>query len=165
MFKNVQLRCSTHLSSACCPHIKISIIALHGKITNNLACSFRVFVVHDVSLSYSSLPYEGVVQITIDSGTKNVCWQSLQQNHCAVSIICGHLGYDYGYFQFLVGRPIPTDDKNATFAGSINCNYGDRYLSQCSINASASESCSQLSYIHCKCGKMKRIECRGKTKE
>jgi hypothetical protein len=115
-----------------------------------------------VSLLYSSLPYEGVVQITTDNGTKNVCSQSLQ-NYRAMSTVCRHLGYDGGYF--LVGRSTPTDDKNATFSGSINCNYGDRYLSQCSITASANESCSELSYIQCKCGKMKRIEFRGKRKE
>jgi hypothetical protein len=116
-----------------------------------------------VSLSYSSLPYEGVVQITIDSETKNVCSLSLQQNYNAMSTVCRHLGYDSGYF--LVGRSTPTDDKNATFSGSINCNRNERYLSQCSITASANESCSELSYIQCKCGKMKRIEFRGKRKE
>ena len=111
-----------------------------------------------MSLSYSSLPYEGVVQITVDGETKNVCSLSLQQNYDAMSTICRHLGYDYGYF--LVNISTPTDAKNATFSGSINCNSGDRYLSQCSINTSASKSCSGLSYIQCKCGKMKRIECR-----
>ena len=106
-----------------------------------------------MSLSYSSLPYEGVVQITIDGETKNVCWQSLQQIYWTQETVCRHLGYDHGYF--LVNISTPTDAKN----GSINCNWGDRYLSQCSINA---ESCSQLAYIQCKCGKMKRIECRDK---
>ena len=115
-----------------------------------------------MSLSYSSLPYEGVVQITTDNGTSNVCSQSLQI-YQAMSTVCRHLGYDSAYF--FVGISTPTDAKNATFSGSINCNNGDRYLSQCSITTSANESCSELSYIQCKCGKMKRIECRGKRKE
>ena len=76
--------------------------------------------------------------------------------------VCRHLGYDYGYF--LVNISTPTDAKNATFSGSMNCNNGDRYLSQCSITASTNESCSELSYIQCKCSKMKRIECRDKRK-
>ena len=113
-----------------------------------------------MSLSYSSLPYEGVVQITIDGETKNVCWQSLQQNYRTQETVCRHLGYYSAYSP--VNISTPTDAKNATFSGSINCNYGDRYLSQCSINASASESCSELAYIQCKCGTMKRIECRDK---
>ena len=65
----------------------------------------------------------------------------------------------------LVNISTPTDAKTTTFSGSITCNGREKYLSQCSINASASESCSELSYIQCKCGKMKRIECRGKSKE
>ena len=116
-----------------------------------------------MSLSYSSLPYEGVVQITTDNGTKNVCSQSLHQNYKALHTVCRQLGYaDYGYFP--VGISTPMDAKNATFSGSINCNNGDRYLSQCSITASTNESCSELSYIQCKCSKMKRIECRDKRK-
>jgi hypothetical protein len=131
---------------------------MHGKITNVLF----VFVVHDVSRSYSPLPYEGVVQITTDSWTKNVCSQGLQ-NYEAMSTICRHLGYDGGCS--LVNISTPTDAKNATFSGSINCNGREKYLSQCSIHASAGESCSELSYIRCKCGKMKRIEYRGKRKQ
>ena len=77
-------------------------------------------------------------------------------------IVCRQLGYDDGHF--LVNISTPTDAKNATFSGSINCNWADRYLSQCSITASASESCSELAYMRCKCGKMKRIECRDKIK-
>jgi hypothetical protein len=41
------------------------------------------------------------------------------------------------------------DAKDEIFSGSINCNSGEKYLSQCSINASVSESCSGLSYIEC----------------
>ena len=114
-----------------------------------------------MSLSYSSLPYEGVVQITTDSGTKNVCWQSLQQNVKALETVCHQLAGTG--FHVLVNISTPTDVKNATFSGSINCK-NDRYLSQCSITASTSESCSELAYIQCKCGKMKQIECRGKRK-
>ena len=104
-----------------------------------------------MSLSYSSLPYEGVVQITTDSGTKNVCWQSLKNQ--AKYIVCRQLGYYYRP-RLLVNISTPTDAKNATFSGSINCNGEEKYLSQCSINASASQSCSELSYIECKCGKI-----------
>jgi hypothetical protein len=129
---------------ACSPHTEASIIVPQGKITNNLV-SLHVFVVYDVSLSYLSLPYKGVVQITIDGGSKNVCWQSL--NDRAKDIVCRHLGYDGVYS--LVNISTPTNAKDAVFSGSINCNGEERYLSQCSINVSASESCSQLSYIEC----------------
>ncbi len=105
----------------------------------------RVFVVRDLSLSYSSVPYKGVVQITTDSGTKNVCWQSLKNQ--AKDIVCRHLGYDELYS--VVNISIPANAKDATFSGSINCNGEEKYLSQCSINALASESCSGLSYIEC----------------
>ena len=114
-----------------------------------------------MSLSYSSLPYEGVVQITTDSGTKNVCWQSLKNS--AKETVCRELGHDGVYF--LVNISTPTNAKGETFSGSINCNGHERYLSQCSITASANESCSELSYIQCECGKIKRIECRGKRNE
>ena len=106
---------------------------------------FRVFVVRDVTLSYSSVPYKGVLQITTDSGTKNVCWQSLENQ--AKDTVCRHLGYYAAYR--LVNISIPTNAKDATISGSINCNSEAKYLSQCSINASASESCSGLSYIGC----------------
>ncbi|CAB4032471.1 retinoschisin-like, partial, partial [Paramuricea clavata] len=106
---------------------------------------YREPCVHDVSLSYSSLPYKGVVQITTDSGTKNVCWKSLKNQ--AKDIICRHLGYN-GIFS-LVNISTPTDAKNATFSGSINCNGEEKYLSQCSITASTGDSCSELSYIQC----------------
>ncbi len=106
---------------------------------------FRAFVVRDVSLSYSSVPYKGVVQIITDSGTKNVCWESLKNQ--AEYVVCRHLGYYRVYSIFNVS--IPTNAKDATFSGSINCNGEEKYLSQCSINASASESCSGLSYIGC----------------
>ena len=106
---------------------------------------FRVFVARDVSLSYSSVPYKGVLQITTDSGTKNVCWQS--SLNLDKDIVCHHLGYYNAYS--LVNISTPTDAKDATFPGSINCNGEEKYLSQCSINASASESCSGLSYIGC----------------
>jgi hypothetical protein len=109
------------------------------------------FVVHDVSLSNSSLPYKGVVQITTDGGTKNICWESLQ-DYYAKRTVCRHLGYDGAYS--LVNVSAPTDAKYATFSGNINCNGDEKYLSQCSIAASASQSCSGLAYIQCKCGKI-----------
>ena len=105
---------------------------------------FRIFVVRDVSLSYSSVPYKGVVQITTDSGEKNVCWQSLKNG--AEHIFCRHLGYDSAYSLKIY---TPTNAKYGTFSGSINCNYRVKYLSQCSFNVSASERCSGLSYIEC----------------
>jgi hypothetical protein len=107
-----------------------------------------------VGLSYSSLPYKGFVQITTDSGTKNVCWQSLKND--AKHTVCRHLGYGKAYS--FANISTPADAKNATFSGSINCNGEEKYLSQCSINASASENCSELSYTECKCGKIKRTE-------
>ena len=103
------------------------------------------FVVRDMSLSYSSVPYKGVVQIATDSGKKNVCWQSLNYN--AMHTVCRQLGYYRAYS--LVNVSNTTDAKDATFSGSISCIGEEKYLSQCSINASASESCSDLSYITC----------------
>ena len=98
-----------------------------------------------MSLSYSSLPYKGVVQITIDGETKNVCWQSL--DYYAKHTVCRYLGYARA--NSLVNVSTPMDAKDETFSGNINCNSRDKYLSQCSINASVSESCSGLSYIEC----------------
>ncbi len=109
------------------------------------------FAVHDVSLSYSSVPYKGVLQITTDSETKNVCWERL--HYYERETVCRQLGYRRAYS--VVNMPVPTDAKNATFSGSINCNDREKYLSQCSITASASESCFQLSYIQCKCTQIK----------
>ena len=103
-----------------------------------------------MSLSNSSVPYKGVVQITTDSGTKNVCWQSLKNR--AEDTVCRHLGYYWDYS--FVSLFTPTDGKDATFSGSINCNGEEKYLSQCSISASARENCSELSYIVC-AGKIK----------
>jgi hypothetical protein len=59
----------------------------------------------------------------------------------------------------------PTDAKDETFSGNIDCNGGEKYLSQCSITASASESCSGSSYIGCKCGEIKQLGCRCQIKE
>ena len=86
-----------------------------------------------------------MVQITTDSGTKNVCWESLKNN--AKYAVCRHLGYQR--LHTLVSVPASTDNKEATFSGSINCNSDYKFLSQCSINASTAESCSQLSYVYC----------------
>ena len=99
------------------------------------------------------MPYQGVVQITTDSGTKNVCWESL--THIEDSIVCRHLGYYY-----LTAHKIstPMNAKDATFSGSIKCvreDLGDRYLSQSSMTASGNDSCSGLRHIDCKCGEIK----------
>jgi hypothetical protein len=68
-----------------------------------------------MSLSYSSLPYKGVVQITIDGETKNVCWQSLKSQ--ARDTVCHHLGYHRAYS--LINVSVPTDAKHGIFSGSI----------------------------------------------
>ena len=39
--------------------------------------------------------------------------------------------------------------KDGIFSGSIDCNAGDKLLSQCVFKKSE-ESCSELSYIKCK---------------
>ena len=138
------------LAQACHAHVpqKSEIFAIVSR--SKITLFFRVFVVHDLSLSYSFVPYEGVVQITTDNGTKNVCWQSLKNQ--AKGTVCRHLGYSWLYS--LINITTPTDAKDATFSGSINCNGEEKYLSQCSINASASESCSELSYMKCIGGKI-----------
>jgi hypothetical protein len=48
--------------------------------TTDYRIFFGYFLVHDVSLSHNSLPYEGLVQIALDNGIKNVCWQSSNYN-------------------------------------------------------------------------------------
>ena len=63
------------------------------------------------------------------------------------------MGYDRAYS--LVNVSSPTDVKDETFSGSINCHYEDKYLSECSVTASASQSCSGLSYVECKYGMIK----------
>ena len=117
-----------------------------------LIVALRVFAVHSVFLSNSSVPYEGVVQITTGNGTKNVCWKSLKNK--AKRRICRYLGYDHAHF--LVKMPVSKNDKVATFSGSIDCNddWQQRYVSQCSISASTSKTCSEISYIHCISGKV-----------
>ena len=87
------------------------------------------------------------MQITTDSGTKNVCWKSLENNYISKDTVCGHLGYNEAYS--LTNASASTDAKHAIFSGSINCTDTEKYLSQCSLNASPSESCPGLSYIHC----------------
>ncbi len=113
-----------------------------------------------MSLSNSSLPYKGVVQITTDSGTKNACWQSLDSH--ARNTVCRQLGYLTTYS--VVNVPVPTDAKDATFSGRINCNSQRKYLSQCSITPSAIQTCSELSYMECKCGITKLIYIQGVQK-
>ena len=104
------------------------------------------FVVDGVSLSNSSLPNEGFVQIvTKYSGTKSVCWQSLKNS--ADDVVCRQMGYIRK--DSLVKQPAPSGIKDEIFSGSINCNGGENDLSQCSIDAST-KRCSELSYIKCK---------------
>ena len=99
-----------------------------------------------MSLSYSSVPYKGVVQVTTDNGTKNVCSGGLQSY--AASAFCRHLGYT----GFELRRTVapPTDAKEATFSGSIKCHINVKFVSQCSISTSSKKSCSKLTYIYCK---------------
>ena len=100
-----------------------------------------------VSLLNSSLPNEGFVQIKY-GGTKNVCWQSLKKK--ADNVICRQLGYTKQ--DSLVKKAPPSNNKDPIFSGSINCNGGEKNLSQCTITNSTS-TCSELSYIKCKCFK------------
>ena len=104
------------------------------------------FAVDGVFLSNSSLPNEGFVKIqTKYSGNKSVCWESLKNN--ADDVVCRQMGYNRSVS--LVNQPAPSDIKDEIFSGSINCNGGEKYLSQCAINAST-KICSELSYLKCK---------------
>ena len=108
--------------------------------------SVRYFVVHDVSLSNNSLPYKGIVQISLDGGIKNVCWQSLNKN--AYNVICRQLlGYPHGVLFGNISNPV--DAKDAIFSGIINCNGREEYISQCSINMQENGRCSEITYIQC----------------
>ena len=101
--------------------------------------------VESVSLKYSSLPNEGFVQImTKYNGTKSVCWQSLKNQ--AANIVCRQLGYMR--LASYVNK-VPPSNQDAIFSVSIECNGGERNLSQCSITTST-KKCSGISYIKCK---------------
>jgi hypothetical protein len=104
-----------------------------------------VFVVDGVSLKYSTLPNEGFVQIlTKYNGTKSVCWQSLKNQ--AANIVCRQLGYMRMASNV---SKVPSSNQDAIFSGSIECNGGEKNLSQCSITTST-KTCSEISYIKCK---------------
>ena len=114
-------------------------------LTNNFDYFLTLFLVDNVLLSYSSLPNEGFVQIvTKTNGTKSVCWQSLQTN--ADDVICRQLGYASATSHFY--EPVPPGNTVEIFSGSIDCNGGEKHLSQCSITTST-QTCSELSYIKC----------------
>ncbi len=98
-----------------------------------------------MSLSNSSLPNEGFVQIITDNGTKTVCGQGLMNN--AKTIVCTQLGYAKEHS--LVEKAATSDTKDAIFSGSIDCDSGAKNISQCSITTSSGGSCSELSYIKC----------------
>jgi hypothetical protein len=105
-----------------------------------------VFVVDGVSLKYSTLPNEGFVQIvTKYSGNKNVCWQSLKNQ--AATIVCRQLGYISVVSN--VNKAPSSENMDVIFSGSIECNGGEKNISQCSITIS-NGNCSQISYIKCK---------------
>jgi hypothetical protein len=104
-----------------------------------------VFVVDGVVLSHSSLPSEGFVQlVTKYSGTKSVCWQSLKNQ--AANIVCRQLGY---IRMTSYDNKIPPSNQDAIFSGSIECDGGEKNLSQCSITTST-KKCSEIFYIKCK---------------
>ena len=91
------------------------------------------------------MPNEGFLQITTDSGTKSVCWQSLKNK--VAETVCSQLGYKRN--DFVVIKTVSSSTKDEVFSGSIDCNAGDKLLSQCVFEKSE-ESCSELSYIKCK---------------
>ena len=99
-----------------------------------------------MSLSYSTVPYRGVAQVTIDGETKNVCGGSLQSY--AADAVCRHLGYNMS--PSLRTVTAPTDAKEASFSGNINCANDVKFLSQCSISTSSTKTCSSFTYIDCK---------------
>ena len=125
--------------------IACALIRSTTSMHNNCFCGF--FPVHDVSLSHSLVPYKGFVQITIDGKKRNVCWQR-SQSYYVRRTFCRDLGYRSVYSY--VNMSAPMNFKHSTFSGTINCNYDVKYLSQCSITASSSESCSGLLYVECK---------------
>jgi hypothetical protein len=45
---------------------------------------------------------------------------------------------------------VPPSNQDAIFSGSIECSGGEKNLSQCSINATSTKTCSEFSYIKCK---------------
>ena len=99
----------------------------------------------NVLLSNSSLPNEGVVQVvTNTSRMKSVCWQSLKDN--TDDVICYQLGYASATSHS--NKPVPSGSTVKIFPGSIDCNGGEKHLSQCSITTS-NQTCSELSYIKC----------------
>ena len=102
------------------------------------------FAVQDVTLSNSSLPYKGILQITTSSAKKNVCWKSL--DGAAKRIVCRQLGYLFRASAFNIS--VPTHVRDPYFSGSIQCARKEKYLSQCSVNASG-QRCSELTYIQC----------------
>ena len=100
---------------------------------------------HDVFLLHSSLSNEGLLQITTVNGTKSVCRNSLDDKD--LRVICRQLGYAGN--GDISSKAVSSVTNDEIFSGSINCNGGERGLSQCSITSST-ESCSELSYIKCK---------------
>ena len=81
-----------------------------------------------MSLSNSLLPNQGVLQITTDDGTKNVCWQSLNNDNNAKNVVCRQLGYQDKNNN--VEKVNQADTKHAIFSGTIQCNGDETTLSQ-----------------------------------
>ena len=107
---------------------------------------FYSIVVLDVSLSNSSLPYEGFVQITTTTGTKSVCEKSLK-DEAPKHTVCRHLGYTRA--ESFVNISAPSNNEDLLFSRTINCDSKEKNLAQCSITGSDG-SCSKISYVKCK---------------
>ena len=102
-----------------------------------------------MSLSKPLRPNQGVIQITTDDGTSNVCWQSLNNSNIAKNVVCRQLGYEDRNNVVIVENVNPSDTKQAKFLGTIQCNGNETALSQCSIKKFEA-SCTVVSYIKCK---------------
>ena len=104
------------------------------------------FIVLDVSLSNSSLPYEGFVQITTTTGTRSVCEKSLK-DEASKHTVCRHLGYTR--VESFVNISAPSNIKDLLFSRTINCDSKEKSLAKCSITGSDG-SCSKIFYVKCK---------------
>ncbi|XP_028416934.1 uncharacterized protein LOC114541147 [Dendronephthya gigantea] len=133
----------TLFSSSGCPGLKTYLYFEYHCV--DTVKTFKRPCAHDVTLSHSSLPFKGVVQISTDSGTVDVCWKSLKK-YPDSRILCRSLGYDE--LNSFVNVPVPADFKDAVFSGTFTCSDREKSLSQCLIVAS-NQTCSELTYIEC----------------
>ncbi|XP_028412182.1 uncharacterized protein LOC114535003 isoform X2 [Dendronephthya gigantea] len=133
----------TLFSSSGCPGLK-TYLYFEYHCTDTVK-TFKGPCIHDVSLSHSYLPFKGVVQISTDSGTMDVCWKSLKKYPDA-HMLCRSLGYDD--LNSFVNVSVPANSKHAVFSGTFTCSDQEKSLSQCLIVAS-NQTCSELTYIEC----------------